>query len=149
MNILINNKLFNINDVFFQESVKNTIMNESSFTRILYSNNIFILNGIHLLINLKIDKIEKYYHKYICHFNINSNNEIIDTIINIERKILNKYNTKKVYNLNIAQQLMSSNIKILDDDISIGDIKDEFILKLSGIWENEKEYGITYKIIPI
>jgi len=149
MNILINNKLFNINDVFFQESVKNTIMNESSFTRILYSNNIFILNGIHLLINLKIDKIEKYYHKYICHFNINSNNEIIDTIINIERKILNKYNTKKVYNLNIAQQLMSSNIKILDDDISIGDIRDEFILKLSGIWENEKEYGITYKIIPI
>jgi hypothetical protein len=149
MNILINNKLFNINDVFFQESVKNTIMNESSFTRILYSNNIFILNGIHLLINLKIDKIEKYYHKYICHFNINSNNEIIDTIINIERKILNKYNTKKVYNLNIGQQLMSSNIKILDDDISIGDIRDEFILKLSGIWENEKEYGITYKIIPI
>lgn len=149
MNILINNKLFNINDVFFQELVKNTIMNESSFTRILYSNNIFILNGIHLLINLKIDKIEKYYHKYICHFNINSNNEIIDTIINIERKILNKYNTKKVYNLNIGQQLMSSNIKILDDDISIGDIRDEFILKLSGIWENEKEYGITYKIIPI
>ena len=46
MNIAVPINGFNINNVFFQESIKNTIMDNSSFSRVIYSTDFFICNGI-------------------------------------------------------------------------------------------------------
>jgi len=39
------------------------------------------------------------------------------------------------------------NIKIFTDHVDYN--KKTFILKISGIWENEINYGLTYKFIAI
>ena len=48
MNLVKNFKQYNNNNVLFFEPIKNNIMNEGNFIRILYSTPIFILNGIYI-----------------------------------------------------------------------------------------------------
>ena len=52
MNLIINLENITTNNVFFYEQVKNTILDNSYFIRIIYSNKDLILNGIYILINL-------------------------------------------------------------------------------------------------
>ena len=45
---------FNINNIFYQERVKNTVMDNSNFLRVNYSNEILVLNGIFIKFNSSI-----------------------------------------------------------------------------------------------
>ena len=47
MNLVLERENFVFNNIFFYESVKNTVMDDSSFIRIIYSNEDMILNGIY------------------------------------------------------------------------------------------------------
>lgn len=137
---------FNNEHVFFSDPIKNNIINEADFTRILYSDDKMILNGVYLLINLNDISCEKYYNKYKCNFNINSHRDLIERIKTIEESILNKYKTHKIPSYKIYDQLKSGYIKIFCD---INNSSSSFILKISGIWLTETNYGLTYKFIKI
>ena len=50
MNIVKRIDQYNKNNIFFCEPIKNNIMNEGIFIRILYSSHNFILNGVYLFI---------------------------------------------------------------------------------------------------
>ena len=70
----------------------------------------------------------------------------------IEESILDKIfinNKKPVFRL--YEQLNSGNIKLFKDNLKSHKINsdNEFIIKISGIWENEYEYGITYKFVDM
>ena len=52
MNIVIDNEDFNKDHIFLQEPVKNNIIDDSKFIRIIYSNNIFSVNTLCGYINL-------------------------------------------------------------------------------------------------
>ena len=52
MNIVKNMNQYDENNIFFCEPIKNNIMNEGNFIRILYSTHNILLNGIYLLIKL-------------------------------------------------------------------------------------------------
>ena len=52
MNIILNINSISSNNIYFYDSVKNTIINNSNFIKITYSNNYFILNGIYIKIKL-------------------------------------------------------------------------------------------------
>ena len=150
MNIIKSIDQFDINNVFFGQEQKNNVINDSKFIRLLYSTDYFTLNGIFLDITLKCVEIEKYYLKYKLSFNIKDNTAVVNKIKEIEKNILDKIsipNKNKSYEL--LNQLNKENIKI------VGNYKKEYKknitlqLKLSGIWDNGNEYGITYKFIPI
>ena len=55
MNIVKNINQYNENNIFFCEPIKNNIMNDGNFIRILYSTHNILLNGIYLLISLNND----------------------------------------------------------------------------------------------
>ena len=149
MNLVIDIDQFNSNYVHFQESVKNTIMDDSNFIRILYSNNLFILNGIFLKVNIKISHIDKYFNKYKWAFNYDIKENIIEKISIIERTILQMINiSNKCATYRISEQRHNENSKLYTNSCS-PKWENEFILKISGIWENDTEYGITYKFIDI
>lgn len=147
MNLVKKINQYNNNNLFFCEPIKNNIMNDGIFTRILYSNENIVLNGIYLLIDIYDIVCEKYYNKYKCSFNILNNKDIIDNLKLIEEKILKKYNTTKIPCYKIYEQAKCGYIKFFSD---IG-IKQShlFILKISGIWETQQNYGLTYKFIKI
>ena len=70
--------------VFFCEPIKNNIMNDGNFIRILYSNELFVLNGIYLIFSINSMNVEKYYNKYKITFDKQANNDIIEQIRIIE-----------------------------------------------------------------
>ena len=73
------------------------------------------------------------------------NNDTIHKIINIEKELLHKANLPKKKNYLLKQQLESGAIKIFTDNYT--NIKQHIILKISGIWESDHDYGITHKFM--
>jgi hypothetical protein len=150
MNVILELEQFDVNNVYFQESVKNTIMDNSNFIRVIYSNSVFMLNGIFIKFNLNIIHVEKSFNKFKCIFDKQRNTNEIVAISTIEKDLLSKINIankKPIYR--ISEQLTNGFIKIFIDNNKLfnNNNQHEFILKISGVWENESDYGITYKFI--
>jgi hypothetical protein len=146
MNISLNKEDFSIDNVYFYEPIKNSIIENSSFIRVIYSNELMAINGIYIKIDF--DNVTKTndFSKQKITININDNLKIINYIKSIEIEILEKINIerkKKIYKIN--EQLMTGYIKHLIDN----KYANCFILKISGIWESENEYGLTFKFIEI
>jgi len=152
MNIVIDIDDFNKDYIFLQEPVKNNIIDDSKFIRIIYSNNIFSINTMYIIFNLNIIQIENYFNKHKFVFNVKQNTKPINQLKYIEESILDKIfinNKKPVFRL--YEQINSGNLKLFKDNLKIHKINNdnEFIIKISGIWENEYEYGITYKFVDM
>ena len=86
------------------------------------------------------------FNKYKCFFSVEKNKKLIDKCKLIEEMILKKYRTNKTKVSLISNQLTKGCI-ILSNCYPI--CKNNFILKISGIWESETEYGLSYKFINI
>jgi hypothetical protein len=147
MNLVKNINQYNEENIYFCEPIKNNIMNEGTFIRILYSTSIVTINGVYLLINMSDITCDKYYNKYKCNFNTLHNKDIIDNIKTIEENILRKIGIQhKQPQLKIYEQLRNGNIKLFSE---VNKSSCSFILKISGIWETQYHYGLTYKFIKI
>jgi hypothetical protein len=148
MNIVKRIDQYDENNVFFCEPIKNNVMNEGNFIRILYSTYNVVFNGIYLLLTLNDISCEKYYSKYRCNFNVLHHKDIIDNLKIIEEDLLKKYDAPdKIPQYKIYEQLKNGNLKIFTD---VGNKNmSSFILKISGIWETQYNYGLTYKFIKV
>lgn len=122
MNLALDYNNYNVNNVFFYEAVKNTVMDDSKFIRIIYSDEFVIINGLYLKIN-KTDNIDK----------------LLKNIELLEKNLLNKFKSNKIKSTKIKDQLQYLIKKNVKNDI--------FILKISGIWETQQMIGITFKFI--
>ena len=122
MNLVLDYKKYNVNNIFFYDPVKNTVMDDSKFIRIIYSDVNIILNGLYLKI-IKLDNLD----------------EILNDVNLIENNILAKYNNTKFKSIKIKEQLNYIFKKNPNDNI--------FILKISCIWEMEQTIGVTYKFL--
>jgi hypothetical protein len=149
MNIVKNMEQYDSSCVYYCDPIKNNIMNEGFFIRIIYSTSNFVLNGITLLVQLNDVYYEKYYNKYKCIFNIATHRDTIERIKVIEEGLLKNVNIRgKIPQYKIYEQLRNGNIKIITEN---GDKINNslFMLKISGIWENDTQYGLTYKFMKI
>ena len=148
MYIVLELNNFNINNIFCQERIKNTVMDNSNFMRVVYSNEIFVLNGLFIKFSLNLNSIEKSFNKYKCLFDIKKNNDIIEQNSNIEHHILKRYMFEgKTPVHRISEQINNGFLKIFNE--ATFKEQNEFILKIYGIWETDFEYGLTYKFIDI
>lgn len=149
MNIVLTTNQYNTEYVYFLEPIRNNIINNGNFIRIVYSNSIVSLNGIYIYINLNYTNIEKYYNKFKCVFDINIpvHQTFIEEIKLIEYELLKKYNSNKKQQYKIYEQFKSGNIKVFTNNVD--QISTNFLLKIAGIWETEQEYGVTYKFINL
>lgn len=148
MNIVTTVNQFNIDYIYFNEPIKNTIMNDGSFIKILYSTDIFVINGIYILIDLNNIITEKYFNKFKCNYDINNNKNYIEQLKEIEQSILNKASShiyEKIGQCKIYEQLISGNIKIFSNNLDKHN--NTIILKISGLWETDNNFGLTYKFI--
>lgn len=149
MNLIKSISQCNINCVYFCEPIKNNVMINGSFTRILYSSHIFTMNGIYLMVPLSEITFEKYYQKYKCTFNSNNNMKTIEKLCDIETKLLQKVGStikNKIPQYKIQEQLKTFHIKIVSENTLMSVTTSSiFLLKISGIWETETHYGVTYK----
>ena len=144
MNISLNKENYSIDNVYFYDPIKNSVIENSNFIRIIYSNSSVSINGI--FIKIEFDFINKTndFTKQKIIINPYDNQKIINYIKTIEYDIIEKINIKNKKNIyKIYEQLMSGYIKNIDNN----NYTNNFILKISGLWESEKEYGLTFKFI--
>ena len=146
MNIVKNIYQYNEDYVYFCDPIKNNIMNNGNFIRIIYSTSFFILNGIYISIQINYTSVDKYYNKFKCSFDATQYKELIEKLKNIEKGLLKKSGiVGKIPQYKIYEQLKNSNIKAFSN--TFNQLDNNILLKIAGIWETDTEYGLTYKFI--
>ena len=121
MILLENIESYNKQFLFLLPPVKNNLIINSIFTRIIYSPPMISFNGLYLSIPFS-DSVQS-----------------IQKIHEIENDILSAYTccSNKKKNMQIKQLIL----------YKISNITDKVILKISGIWESESSFGLAYKLI--
>ena len=156
MNICESIKTFDINNICYLDPIKNTVIDNSNFIRILYSNDLFALNGIYIIFKFK--NIQKLFQNNKVKTCFDMNNTInlnnINFIKKLEQDLLKnciiknkKPFTKLKDQINQGYLKNTNCIYVENKNDIINNMEENFILKISGIWESELEYGLTYKII--
>jgi len=149
MNIVLFMDSFNNDYINFLET-KDNIVTKGVFTKIMYSNTHFTMNGLFFYLPIHIQDIHyNSYNKTFIKFDekVAINSTVIDHLYNIEKSILYLYDPFKQKNHVLYNQLKSGFVKVHSSKHI--NHNSQFIVKLSGIWENDNSIGITYKIIPI
>lgn len=148
MNIVLFMDSFNNEYINFLET-KDNVVTKGVFTKIMYSNTHFTMNGLFFYLPIHIQNIHhNSYNKTFIKIDEHAaiNNTVIEHLFNIEKSILNLYDPFKQKTYVLHNQLTLGFIKVHSQNINSNS---QFIVKISGIWENDSNIGITYKIIPI
>ena len=140
-------------DAFLHQQKPETISHRNSFQK-----------GIHPIANHSSDtkcstyiNDNKWSNKNLLYYYPNQNAELLNQIVNIEYEILLYYkNACHIEHLTPSYHFYNKPLETLEcikyyrEYSSLQSMKREnpkYYLKISGIWENETEYGITYKIV--
>ena len=147
MNVILDISQFDKDSLYFQKPVRNTVMDNSNFIRVVYSNELFSLNSLFVKFTLNNARTERYFAKFKCSFGLSDNDYIVQQLINLEGDILRRTGiTGKKYACKIREQLQAGTIKIFANEPD-GQIGNNFLLKISGVWETMDEVGVTFKFI--
>lgn len=146
----------NINNIIFCNVVNNNVIN-GTFTKLNYGNDKCILNGLFVL--FPIETITHTNNKIIFNSSREHNLNIIKLLYEFENEILNKYiqykNMKLTKKLILSSQMKIGYMKIYknkntiennDFNLDVCSSTRELVIKISGIWDNGNECGITFKL---
>jgi hypothetical protein len=176
MNIILDNNDFAIQNIFFLEKMNNVII-DGFFSKIIVSDEFFTMNGLFLDLPVIVNEssMVNQYNKQIINFNSHTQNNLllITKISEIENSIIHYY--KKIYDIKkksslvLTTQLFNGYFKIYKENgyfsnhrTDIGNpsskpggkpditkTNKKYIIKISGLWENKEEVGISYKFIEV
>jgi len=156
MNISIDLQKTTLSNLFFLDKKSNIIM-DGNFTKILYSNELFTMNGLYILFPIEVTTIERNANKNIIKLNPydQKNSGIIQEFAKLELRILEYYkhvykSKTKISNF-LSKQMYSGCMKLYKDYSASEEKKQnpQYIIKISGIWETAEDIGLTYKIIEV
>ena len=148
----------NLNNIIIMEAIKDNVLQESYFFKINYYNDIIVYNGLYIRFELKI--LELLNDKIL--YNIDENLYTFNKIYKLEYDILNILNIQKKKKFKIKEIIEKKNIKYNNIDINsninvdtLNNFKNiynkndtiSFILKISGIWKTNENYGLTFKFL--
>ncbi len=152
MFLILNTNQYDKHNVLFSERSENKVINNSDFYRIIYSDEYASFTGVNIEFQLHNVSIEKYFNKIKCCMRDGDvlNNEVSNKIKLIEQDILDKFNIlgkSKTPIMNISTQINNNFIKIYSNKfITYGPkLTIKLLLKISGVWESENEYGLTFR----
>jgi|UniRef100_A0A6C0I044 hypothetical protein len=152
MNLIISTNQFKSIYLHFLERKSNIII-DGVFSKLLYSNNNFIMNG--LFIECPFQSLNpKKYNLSLLDFDVTNNKEIIKQISDIEKQILLYYMhffqiTNKICTYDLSYKMQNGSLKYYYSTSSnkYSVHKPEYYIKISGIWETDTQIGLTYKLI--
>jgi len=151
---------------------KKNILMDGTFSKMIYVHSFFSMNGIYMDLPIHIQKIENSNYftkpngmdtknktvpcsKKTVYFSVIKQNDLLLHLEFLEKQILEKYipldsNIPKIYT--ILQTLKAGYFRVFRDSFSNTESSsfsssNTFLLKISGIWENAKGYGLSYKIV--
>ena len=162
MNLVLDlNNRFSIGNSHFLEKKRNIII-DGYFTKLLYTTELFTMNGIYFIFPIEISSLEKILNKHIIKFAPYSktNYQIIQEFAKMEYRIIEYYKqmnncVKKISNT-LSKQMYSGSMKIYRDYsvdkkpiVNTPDTNVSCVLKISGVWETKEDIGITFKLFQV
>lgn len=154
--LLIMNIIYNLGDIkdlnlFFSDK-KNNMLMEGSFTKLIHSDEFITTIGLYLHCPFKVQSKSLFINKCFLKIKPSDNVDIIQKINTIESSIMSYYKTytqsNKAVTLLLSEKLDSGNIKYYSKHNNPHK-NNKIVLKISGIWESEKECGVTFKFIEM
>ena len=134
--------------VIFCESVKNNVVNEGTYIRLVYTTPTFATSGLHVSFKITPHFADKCYNKYKLTFDKQAHKDIVEKIKYIEEDIVKQVGIEnKTPHYKITEQVKYGYLKLsMEEDASPQINKEmEVLLKISGVWETDSCYGVTYK----
>jgi hypothetical protein len=147
---IISLKDISTDNVFFTDKTNNIIM-DGTFMKIIYSTDYSSYNGIYvespfIMTEYDIEKKELKYNPYI-----ENNRNLVDFFSKLEEDLMwiyaAKYQIQKTPQYCLRGQLVNGFFRIRSSYSTYVSSSSQFILKISGIWETEATFGISYKIM--
>lgn len=139
---------YNPNDFYFLDPKNNLIM-DGIFTKMIYTSKHFTMNGVYFYFPIQYSYIEvNSSNKCFMYFDseVVQNRAIIEVIRKLETQILLQYanftNKRRQSYYGLYNQLLTKKLRI--NDASSSKVK-HVLLNISGVWENDTQFGITYK----
>jgi hypothetical protein len=100
------------------------------------------------VVSFQYTTIEKNnYNKFKISWNEMNNKNICNKIKTLEESILTKYG-KSSNSLMLSSTLDKNNIRIFSENMKMKSNSD-FLLRISGVWDNGEKCGITYKFLEM
>ena len=155
MNFLIPLEHFQIENVQFLKIKKNIVMENSFFIKMIYTDENIVLNGIYLDIPLLSANNGQTNSSFFFFNRATENEQVLAKLLEMENDILQYYPYitptdygKKTPVYSLKTQLEKGFIKWGFSKKTFPKTLQHICLKISGIWENNQEYGINYKFLP-
>jgi hypothetical protein len=141
---------FNENNLYFSDVIKNIVISDSTFIRLYYSTKDLTTNGVFISFPLNVSSFERTYNKIKCNFKTKLNQNVITALINIEKEIIKKINNENIQPVfSIKEQLEQEFIKLYNFTNYNNTSVITLVCKISGIWNNNTNYGLTCKFYPV
>ena len=112
------------------------------FYKLYYSTSYYVMNGICIKINLNDYKQNSFYNYIKINYNVQKNNNLINVLGELEKSILSNLSSYKKYNL--YNDLLRGIIKIQKKNSYH---TNHLVLRITGVWENNSNCGISYKFV--
>jgi hypothetical protein len=159
MIITLNLSKFVLSNVYFLDTKKNIIM-DGNFSKLIFSNEWFVMNGLYILFPIEHTGSEKIMNKTQIRFNPlqQYNQALINDFTKLEKSILEYYKQIRGCNCKIVpllhKQMMIGFMKTNKEYknqflINENNKNTQYVLKISGIWETQDEIGLTYKLFEV
>jgi len=171
MNLLIDPANYSMQYVQLLDPRQNMIM-DGNFTKIMYATDCFTMNGLFLYFPVEIQSVQTYtpvqrYNREIkCMMQFDktseSNRKIVEQVCEIEKRLMDyyveynqlKWQKRKIFSLSeqIVHGCAKFYSKMSGENGQLYDQEEgakKFYIKISGVWENHRDIGITYKILEI
>ena len=159
MIITLNLSKFVLSNVYFLDTKKNIIM-DGNFSKLIFSNEWFVMNGLYILFPIEHTGSEKIMNKTQIRFNPfqQYNQIVINEFSKLEKNILEYYRQIRGCNCKIVpllhKQMMIGFMKTNKEykkqfSINENNRNIQYVLKISGIWETQEEIGLTYKLFEV
>ena len=147
MNLAYNIEQLNLHNTFLTEKKKNVMM-DGSFTKIIYSDELMVVNGLSIMLPIANACCEKKHNKTMLRFNTASNSRLIENLICVEQYILDLYRrsmgSDKISAGTLQEHLNNGCVKIYRE---LEVMRPRYVLRISGVWEDNTRIGLTYKIV--
>jgi len=153
MNITLDLQKLVLSNIYFLEKKRNIIM-DGNFTKIIYSNDKFTMNGIYILFPIELSNNDK--NSNLVRFNPYQMNNVsvIAEIVKLEHRIVEYYKNifqckAKISNF-LSKQLYSGSLKLYKElNSNESNSPKKYLIKISGVWETSEDVGITYKLMEV
>lgn len=116
-----------------------------------YSTDKYTLSNLYIFVPLTSFSIEKQGERHILKYELEHNTDVIQRLKMIEEHILLQGRISKIPNHKLYKQFQKQTFNVFTTPCNFKTIGGNtaaqgIYIKMTGLWENETDYGLVYKI---